>query len=40
MLIRNDEEIKLDEDMDLNIRKTNSDSAEIMPDFPQSKNRL
>ena len=41
MLIRNDEEIKLEEEVDvLAVRRTNSDSAEIAPDFPQSKNRL
>ena len=41
ILIRNDEEIKLEEEVDvLAVRKTNSDSAEIVPEFPQSKNRL
>ena len=45
MIIRNDEEIKLDEeDIDGVIRRTNSDSAELVPQFPQNnlggKNRL
>ena len=46
MVIRNEEEIKLDEEVDGAIRRTNSDYVELVPEFPQnsdydgSKNRL